>query len=448
MKTPSDLHFELHNKIEDTRPKKNGTGDIEKCILYCEKGMDNLKAFIDGWVEGFGEVDAIPPSIYCRDQLIRCYLIKGDYDKALDVVKRSLEYGAWSVEEANSSKLYIQQIEIAHRKVVDRLDKYPGTPQSDFYKVFPDLDREALKWYFANSSSLIKRKYKKTYSLWLPGQDIPKDNIKDLIPVKEISNEVLTTSKEIIDLNKFPDWYVSVSFGDSSSKNFAKALMLAKSAPQFIESKDEFNNNIYQAIFSSSSKEYLAFVSLYELVSSWKSTFVIINGEIMDRKIIGGLNYCYGDKIRSGNPEFCYGASMFTENPFGCHRLQISAFNNPWWSFGRFDNKGVWWIDKDAISKRIAEYSVPYLSCPAFSNDKVLSGLNGLPDFINPKKDANWIATKNSVSPKEMNNRNQIEFEVDLKLTDSVNTKQNAGCLTTVLSLVTIVATLSVFIIL
>lgn len=50
-------------------------------------------------------------------------------------------------------------------------------------------------------------------------------------------------------------------------------------------------------------------------------------------EIVGGLNYCYGDFCRNGRLNFCFGASEYTENPFGCHRLQISATNNPWYSF-------------------------------------------------------------------------------------------------------------------
>ena len=46
----------------------------------------------------------------------------------------------------------------------------------------------------------------------------------------------------------FPDWYVSVSFGYSKSDNFAKALALAKSAPQFVESV-EGGKLVYQAIY-------------------------------------------------------------------------------------------------------------------------------------------------------------------------------------------------------
>ncbi|WP_206077353.1 hypothetical protein, partial [Porphyromonas levii] len=133
-------------------------------------------------------------------------------------------------------------------------------------------------------------------------------------------------------------------------------------APQYIENNVE-GKIIYQSIYSENPNEYLQFIKLYELINKWKSCFVVINGQIVDRKIIGGLNYCYGDKCRSGNPDFCYGASYMTDNPFGCHRVQISRYNTPWWSFGIFDTFGIWHVDKEAILRRIIEYSQPYRLC-------------------------------------------------------------------------------------
>ena len=136
-------------------------------------------------------------------------------------------------------------------------------------------------------------------------------------------------------------WRISISFSKARSANFDRALFLAQSAPEYTES-----NGVYQATYSAAPEEYLSFVKLYELVSGWKSAHVMINGHLVDRKIIGNINYCYGDRCRSGNPEFCFGASMFTANPFGCHRLQMSACNTPWVEFfGQLDT-GEYMLNK------------------------------------------------------------------------------------------------------
>lgn len=231
------------------------------------------------------------------------------------------------------------------------------------------------------------------------------------------TNDIIVFSKNDIINNKqnieFPNWYISISFGKSSSKNYPQAVTLAKLAPQYIENNIE-GKLLHQSIYSDNFDEYLQFIKLYELISKWKSCFVVINGHVVDRKIISRLNYCYGDKCRSGNPNFCYGASYMTDNPFGCHRIQISRFNNPWWSFGMFDTSGVWHVDKNAISDRILEYSQPYKLCPCFSLEKIKNELNKLPNTINPNNNKDWKRIYDKISPTSDINDNSLTIKLDI----------------------------------
>ena len=176
------------------------------------------------------------------------------------------------------------------------------------------------------------------------------------------------------------EWEASVSFGKSTSKSLERALFIARSARKY----DEYEmggDTVHQAYFGAASKEYLNFTRLYELVSNWKSSSVMINGVLVDRKIIGGINYCYGDKCRNGRSDFCFGASMFTENPFGCHRLQISTYNHPWWTFGTWRGN-TFFVDKNALRARIDEYSTAYRVCPDFNYAAIMYRLDILPDKI------------------------------------------------------------------
>jgi hypothetical protein len=245
-------------------------------------------------------------------------------------------------------------------------------------------------------------------------------------PVKHSSTTSITPiqAKEISTKNiKFPDWYVSISFGESRSPSFPQALALAQSAPQYIENNVS-NKVLYQAIYSDKPKEYLQFIKLYELVSNWKSCFVIINGTVMDRKIIGGLNYCYGDKCRSGNPDFCFGASQMTANPFGCHRLQISAYNHPWWTIGDFITSSIWRVNKQAMMERIKTYSLPYVMCPCFSIENIKAVVDSLPDTIDLRKNKGWEKSYNGIQPINHNVAFKLNISIDSK---KDHTNKNKG---------------------
>lgn len=205
------------------------------------------------------------------------------------------------------------------------------------------------------------------------------------VPLTDLNKNLTTSSTSKFNDNiTFPKWYISISFGKSTSENYDKAVTLAKAAPQYLEQVNS-GNILHQAIYSSKPKDYLAFIMLYELVGNWKSSFVIINGKLIDRKIIGKLNYCYGDKCRSGNKKFCYGASYMTENPFGCHRLQVSAANNPWWSYyHKILNR--WVLDKEALQSKIKSKATIYCICPDFDYDNIIKELNKLPVTLSDKQ--------------------------------------------------------------
>lgn len=197
---------------------------------------------------------------------------------------------------------------------------------------------------------------------------------------KQLEPESKTDSCYQLSNTNTLNWEISVSFGKSSSSNFNRAVFLAKKSDRY-EEYDYDGQAVYQAYYSAEPKSYLKFIELYEMISKWKSVKVMINGEFVDRKIIGGLNYCYGDKCRSHRSDFCYGASYMTKNPFGCHRLQISACNNPWFTFSTL--KGHYYIiDKQSIYNRAYEYSQPYLMCPCFDWNRVEEVINKLPDKL------------------------------------------------------------------
>lgn len=244
----------------------------------------------------------------------------------------------------------------------------------------------------------------------------------------------------------FGDWQICISFGKSTSPNFARAIAMAKAAPKYIESIDEYGNVVYQAIYDK--EHYLQFVALYELIKNWKSCFVFINNKMVDRKIIGDINYCYGDKLRSGNPNFCFGASEWTENPFGCHRAQMHRGKDPWYTFGTLDSLGRFHVDIDRIVNELKIRLEPYKYCPALKMDEVIKRAENLPKIIDPRTDPNWDYTtwyladgsvKKGVIPKKYSTN--ITYEIKLPIENIFNdsnklqkstSKTTSGCLTVI----------------
>lgn len=181
-------------------------------------------------------------------------------------------------------------------------------------------------------------------------------------------------------------WVISISFGESTSKNFNRALFLAEQANYFSNYTTEDGTKVYQADFSKDN--FLNYLDLYKVVSNWKSSFVFINGQRVNKKELSTINRCYGDKMSFNDSHFCFGASMHTENPFGCHRLMITPSQGSWKTYGVAVGN-YWVIDKPAIARKIIEQSKHVENCPAFNLQRSLGAIKKLPDKI--KMDDNYF---------------------------------------------------------
>lgn len=198
---------------------------------------------------------------------------------------------------------------------------------------------------------------------------------------------------------EYPEWQISISFRESKSNNFDTALFLAKKSNSYLETVSD-GKIIYQAYFDADS--YSDFEILYKLIKDWKSTFVLLNGEIIDKKAMSKLNICLGDKVRYKDPSFCFGASEYTTNPFGCHRLMITPSQRPWWEYGFFNNRKEWVIDKQKLKEQILNKSSFYGKCPYFNLKNSLAVVDLLPDKLTERNDRNYFIFDNGrIYPKE-----------------------------------------------
>jgi len=214
------------------------------------------------------------------------------------------------------------------------------------------------------------------------------ESLKNMFSNKlTVTNTALTNKKSIIKPKAFNynQWYIMVSFGKTTSNNYEKAIYLAKNSPKYEEIIDKNGNPTHTATYSSSKEDFLDFIVLYDIVANWKSTAFIINGELIDKKTIGKIKYCYGDKCRSVKSDFCYGASYMTANPFGCHRLQISAANNPWWSY--YKKVGSHYeLDRDSMLERIYLAADIFKHCPDFNLDNIIKVAMSFPLILKTKE--------------------------------------------------------------
>ncbi len=403
------------------------TTQAEEYFAAGEAALDALPGAFAGWLRS-PDKESVPPSIPPRDGLPDMYMRFGRWDDAARVIRRVAEIGLTTKDEERESLAWIAGCKAAATAALDLVKDRPGILQKDVYRELPYVNRECLKWFLRFSREIDKVKTGDSSRLYLPGQAPSGAEGEPPRPDQETAMALALSDIQ------FPGWHVSVSFGETKAAAYPQAVALARMAPEYREETVE-DRLLHQAVYSHKPDEYLQFVKLYELVQGWKSVFVIINGQVVDRKIIGGLNYCYGDRCRSGDPDFCFGASRATDNPFGCHRLLLSASNHPWWSFGCWDDSGVWHIDKAAILARATAYAQPYRLCPVFDWQRVLDGISNLPSTINPARDTSWLYGQRHPVPAES------VHEIRITLKELASTAQDsgrgqasggAGCLTVV----------------
>lgn len=200
------------------------------------------------------------------------------------------------------------------------------------------------------------------------------------------------------EINK--NWSLTLAFGKSTSQSYQKAVNLAKTIKTYNEFYDENDNVTHIVTFNASKGEFLKFIILFDIVEAWKSCTFAINDEIIDRKTIGKIKYCYGDKCRSVKTDFCYGASFATENPFGCHRIQVNAMNNPLYNYYRQINKNKFVLDVDSLVERIRLTNDTFKYCPDFDLNEILKNANRLPQQLNSKEIQNMKFTMMGITLK------------------------------------------------
>ncbi|MCU7976441.1 zinc ribbon domain-containing protein [Shewanella sp. SW36] len=184
---------------------------------------------------------------------------------------------------------------------------------------------------------------------------------------------------------------VDIKFGESSSIHFGKAIDICKNIPTYSISGEgkQAQHKITLPI-----TEVELIINLFELVGSWKSSQLLINGHAATKKdlIYHGVG-CYRNRQKAYKPaQFCFGDKEYEANIWGCKRLNmpINEWGGGWLDYGEFDGAGVWHFDKKRIRHELELILKDNELCPALNYGQVIETINKLPDSINPKVDSNW----------------------------------------------------------
>jgi RNA polymerase subunit RPABC4/transcription elongation factor Spt4 len=184
---------------------------------------------------------------------------------------------------------------------------------------------------------------------------------------------------------------VEITFGQSSSPNFTKAVEICQNIPSY---SFEGEGKLSKHKITLPITEVDLIVNLFDLVGSWKSSQMLINGHTATKK---DLTYygvgCYRSRQKAYKPQqFCFGEKEYEANIWGCKRLNmpINEWGGGWLDYGKFDKSGVWHFDKDRIKHELELALKENELCPVLDRRKVLETLEKLPETINPKADKNW----------------------------------------------------------
>ena len=403
---PIDLHFTYNSLIKLCYRKRNENDYLERCIEYCQKDIEIFTQF---------EQASIEEELSRNKQMLTMY---EPNDERYIELKQEIDRYKWSAPNIPS----IDRLIIIYEK----------------QRKFEDAISICEKALTLNLNTYQKEELNDRLARLEDKQQNPplvKKVTKDIEPPSLSDNQLeLILNKENPQSNNF-----MITFSKSTSKNFNRALFLAKDADYYYETIDENNETIYQAIFKP--ENHLAFITLYELIGKWKSTFVFKNGKIIDRKKLGQINYCFGDKLRSASESFCYGASMFTENPFGCHRLMIHSGQKPWYQWISYADRKFVYIDKASMKKQIDEKANTFHLCPAFDYNNIIQALDELPDKIEKKSELyKKLYSESSVNQIILPNM-KFDNGDTVDIADSKKLNKQSGCLNTTLIIFALLTT-------
>ena len=184
---------------------------------------------------------------------------------------------------------------------------------------------------------------------------------------------------------------VEISFGRSTSASYEQATAICQNIPSYRVTGE---GSSVRHVVALPITEIELLINLWELVGSWKSSRMLINGQPATKSslVYKGAG-CYRERQKAYDKnQYCFGEKPYELNIWGCKRLgmPIQEWGGGWIDYGILDASGVWHFDKDRIRHDLEVAMCDHELCPVLHRQRILDTLAKLPDAINPRSDKNW----------------------------------------------------------
>ncbi|MDG5816973.1 AAA family ATPase [Chitinispirillales bacterium ANBcel5] len=190
------------------------------------------------------------------------------------------------------------------------------------------------------------------------------------------------------------EFSLSLYFKKSSSKNYHKAIGIANKFSDYLYNEKDESHLINLTIDEYTTKQNI-FEQLYNVVSTWKGTAMLINSTCGSKVELNRINKIIECSTKNNADEkYCY-ADKETKEGWHCYHLyNISRYasenewgydyNKYWFDFGNFKTDSIWAINKDQLYKSIENEALEkflYI-CPYFDFKNLNKIISNLPDEI------------------------------------------------------------------
>lgn len=184
---------------------------------------------------------------------------------------------------------------------------------------------------------------------------------------------------------------VEISFGRSTSANYEHAVEICKKIESYKESGEgsSLRHSVTLPI-----TEVDLILNIYELVGSFKSSRMLINGQFAKKSalVYHGVG-CFRNQQKAYNKEqYCFGENIYEFNIWGCKRLEMpfSEWGGSWLEYGSLDDNGIWHFDKQRIRHELERSIHENELCPILNRTNIFETLDKIPNTIDPKSNPNW----------------------------------------------------------